>query len=293
MRPPDDPDLATLEDRLSRGPVDLAPDRAVAWVQGRIRRRVPTAVVRFGEGESRVLAADWQEPESLAVASRKLARQTGQVYGRDDVLRIKSMLMRAFDRADVVGIRGGPLFKAEHAIWIKRIEAIFDARVAAGREPAVVTHCQLNSNLRDALCELLAGRDRVSVVSCRDVGPRLSTRHGVTDVATYQVPSQYIMRDVDEAYEIRMHDTAFWPEFYFDLRASITVRERGEVFLVGAGILGKELCIRIKELGGIALDMGSCLDGMAGRVTRGRHRPEPYQPAAKPRGADRRRRRRP
>ena len=40
-------------------------------------------------------------------------------------------------------------------------------------------------------------------------------------------------------------------------------------FLVGAGIFGKDLCIRIRELGGIALDMGSCLDLMAGKVTRG------------------------
>jgi len=95
-------------------------------------------------------------------------------------------------------------------------------------------------------------------------------------VGAVQVPSEYVMRKLDDGYERRLHDVAFWPEFFDDLRTRIAVREPGEVFLVGAGVLGKELCLRIKELGGIALDMGSSLDRMVGKITRGPRRPEPY-----------------
>jgi hypothetical protein len=64
-----------------------------------------------------------------------------------------------------------------------------------------------------------------------------------------------------------------WPDFYRRLEEEIEVREQGEVFLVGAGLFGKSLCVRIRERGGIALDMGSTLDGIAGKVTRGEGRP--------------------
>lgn len=277
MKPLDDDELAALDARVAREPVDLTRELAVALALTRIRRRAPTAVIRFGEGEGRVLAADLQDPASIRVAANKLKRQTGRRYGLDDVLRIRSMLTRAFDRADIVGLRGSSSFSEEHRMWVARIEAAFAERIAAGRPPAFVTHCLLNNPLRDNLATLLAGQDRISVISCREIAPVLSDQYGIADVATYQVPSQFIMRGVDDEYEAQLHAVAFWPDFYFELRRRLVVREPGEIFLVGAGILGKELCIRIRELGGIALDMGSCLDGLAGKVTRGGGRPEPYR----------------
>jgi hypothetical protein len=43
---------------------------------------------------------------------------------------------------------------------------------------------------------------------------------------------------------------------------------KGNVFLVGAGGLGKVYCNWIKQRGGVAIDMGSILDGWAGLITR-------------------------
>lgn len=283
----DEDEVAALYARLAREPVELTRERAVAVTLERISRRAPTAVIRFGEGEARVLAAEPRDAMSIRVAANKLKRQMGRRHSRDDVLRIRSMLLRAFDGADIVGLRGSDSFSDEHTMWVRRTESAFTERVAAGRSPAFVTHCLVNNVLRDNLSSLIAGRDLVSVVSCRNIGTALAQQHGIGDVASYQVPSQHIMRAVDGDYEAQLHDVAFWPDFYFGLRRRLRVREPGEIFLVGAGILGKELCLRIRELGGIALDMGSCLDGLAGKVTRGSGRPEPYRPVA-PNPAERR-----
>jgi hypothetical protein len=43
------------------------------------------------------------------------------------------------------------------------------------------------------------------------------------------------------------------------------------VFLVAAGILGASYCNRIKQLGGIAINIGSVADVWAGVVTRPYH----------------------
>ena len=241
-----------------------------------IRQRTPVAIVRFGEGEGRLLTADPMDPLSMSVAARKLRRQTGVVYPPEEVLRIKARVLNAFDTADVIGIRGSASFNDEHKMWVERIERVFQERMEQGRGPAYVSHCLLNNQLRDALPAILERQHRVSVISCRDVKPRLMSTYGVEDVRVFQVPSQYVVRDVDGEYEAAMHDVPIWPEFYEDLRDTISVRERGEVFLIGAGVFGKDLCTRVRDLGGIALDLGSSLDGMADKVTRGPNKPKPY-----------------
>ena len=258
--------------------MDLTSERVVAGAASYIAHETPAALIRFGEGEGRVLCARYHEPGSIKVAANKLKRQMGSAYPVDDVLRIRSMLTRAFDRADIVGLRGDSRFRPEHDMWVKRIEALFAERVAAGRAPAVITHCQVNTDLLAHLGTLLGAQELVSVISSRDVRAHICSRYGVADVAVYPVPSQYVMREVDDGYEARLHNVPFWPDYYFDLRERIVVRRPGEVFLVGAGILGKELCLTVKERGGIALDMGSTLDAMVGKVTRGSRRPAPYRP---------------
>lgn len=248
--------------------------QALTWIQD----RTPAAVVRFGEGEGRLLTADPADALSMKVAAKKVRRQTGVLFPPEEVLKIKSQVMHAFDEADVLGIRGSESFNDEHKMWVERIEGVLDERMAKGRRPPYVSHCLLNNQLRDALASLLEGQRRMSVISCRDVRPRLQSEYGVEDVRVYQVPSQYIMRDVDGDYESALHGVPIWPAFYLRLRDELSVRHRGEVFLVGAGIFGKDLCIHVRELGGIALDLGSCLDGMADKVTRGRNKPKPYVP---------------
>jgi hypothetical protein len=256
-------------------PVELSDEQTVELVRSWIRERRPGALVRFGEGEGRLLIADPEDSESLRVASNKLKRQAGLLLRGKEVLEVKELVRKALDEADVVGIRGSDWFSEEHRMWVERIEEIYEQRRAAGRSSAYVSHCLISSRLYEALPSLLDSEQRISVISSREVEPVLRETYGV-DARVYQVPSQYVMRNVDGAYEAKLHGTPIWPDFYQQLRDEIDVRERGEVFLVGAGVFAKELCIEIRDRGGIALDMGSCLDQLAGKVTRGRNRPKPF-----------------
>jgi hypothetical protein len=233
-----------------------------------VYRREPVAVVRFGDAEARLLTTEPDDEGTIGEATRKLGRETGLAFSPDDVLAIKRLVAFAFDEADVLGIGFGDKFPSEHKSWMNRLAAIYAERVAAGRPPATLSHCLLNFDLLDALPRMLAGR-RVSVISCRDLRPVLESGWGLSDVAAYQVPSQHMFRDVDDRYEAAMHDLPIWPDAHERVRSELTVREPGEVFLVGAGLFGKDLCIRVREKGGIALDMGSALDDIAGKITRG------------------------
>jgi hypothetical protein len=274
----DENEMLSLRARLSDGPVDLSLEQAVRLTLAWIRQETPAAVVRFGEGEGRLLVADEEDALSMKVATGKLRRQTGLEFSARDVLKVKSIVLNAFDHADIVGIREDRDVNPEMRMWVERIEQVFETRLANGRKPVYVSQHRIHAALTKSLHTLLDGQRQISVVSCRDVGPILQAKYGVEDVHVYQVPSQYIMRRVDGEYEAALHGIPIWPDFYRRLHADLSARRRGEVFLVGAGLFGKDLCIRIKQLGGIALDLGYQLDRMAGKTTRGRNKPEPYRP---------------
>jgi hypothetical protein len=271
---PDQP-INVAEDLPLAPDRDLTDEEVVEKVCGWIRDQKPGALVRFGEGEGRLLVADINDEESLRVAANKVRRQAGMLIASADVFEIQELVTRALDGADIVGIRGDDSFKPEHAMWVRRIEEVYAERLPDAGPSRHVAHCLVNGRLKSELKSLLASKPNTTVVSSRDVKSTLEEDYGVA-VRQFQVPSQYIMRNVDAEYESRLHDVPIWPDFIKGLRQELTVEEPGEVFLIGAGLFGKELCIHIRELGGIALDMGSTLDALAGKVTRGRRKPKPF-----------------
>jgi hypothetical protein len=247
---------------------DISPAEVVGFLLQCVRNKKPCAVVRFGEGESRLLEAKLSDKFSMEEASRKLKRQTGLNFPALETLKIREMVLHALDEADVVGIRGDASFNPEHSKWMDRIEKIFERRVLDGRKAVLIAHCFVNYAISAALNDILRDQKNLSIVSCRNLKDFFEKEHNIENVAVYQIPSQYIKRKVDDDYEISLHNTPIWPDFYKGLLASIRVREPGEIFLVGAGLFGKELCIHVKNQGGIALDMGSTLDKMANKATR-------------------------
>ena len=237
------------------------------WLRRQVASCTPAAVVRFGDGEVELLEACPDDAESMQVANSQLNRHTGRKFSSRAVLEIKSGVDRALDEADVLGILAPGPHSESTRVWMDRLLAFHAERLARGRATAALAFSHLNYEVLRELPELLAGR-RVSAVTCRDLKPVLEGRWGLDDVRIYRVPSQYSVRAVDGGYEAQLHEIPMWPDAYERVRSELAVRERGEVFLVGAGLFAKDLCIRIREQGGIALDMGSALDHIAGKLTR-------------------------
>lgn len=238
------------------------------WLRERVDIRSPAAVVRFGDTEARVLLAERGDDASLAGAAAKLTKESGRQFSHEEVMAVKGIVSTAFEYADVLGIGVGSHGTPQRRMWMTKLETLYRESLAAGRRPAALAHCMLSQDILQTLPELLAHR-RITVISCRNLVPVLQNEWNVDEVRLHQVPSQHSARDVDGSYEASMHDTPIWPNTISRLRSELQVRDRGEVALVGAGVFGKGLCVEIREQGGIALDMGSVLDQIAGKVTRG------------------------
>jgi hypothetical protein len=252
---------------------EISRKHVVRLACGYVAERRPAAFVRFGEGEARLLAANRRDPHSLGVARRKLYKQTGLIFPPDEILKVRALILSALDQADVVGLRGGPRFSDEHQGWMAYIGEVFAERAEHRTRPAYIAHCLFHHDIHADLETLLREQPEVSVVSCRDVRDVLVDLYGIAVPTVYKIPSQYAVRQIDGEYEAELHATAIWPRFYAELLDGLNVRTRGEVFLVGAGLLGKSICVAIRDRGGIALDMGSVLDQLADKTTRGTNKP--------------------
>lgn len=255
--------FARVGERDEHGTAVLSVPRFTEWLAGRIEERTPAAMVRFGDGEEAVVEASHTDEGAMALATAKLVGQTGARLPPRDVIEIGQSIERAYEQADVLGILSVGGNEEQGPSALRYLE-----RIAAGNPPAALTYRLLHHGILERLPELLSGR-LVGVVSCRDVKPVIEADWGLRDVVIHQIPSEHKAREVDGSYEAALHGTPIWPDVYNRLKAELTIRERGEVFLVGAGILGKGLSLLIRDHGGIALDMGSALDRIAGKITRG------------------------
>jgi hypothetical protein len=106
-----------------------------------------------------------------------------------------------------------------------------------------------------ALAYLLRDLDSVNVIGCRDIGPQIAEAFKLKSVRTYLVRG--------ENHFPGSVSIPHWPDGFHRVMEQLETVPAGAVFLVGAGILGKIYCDRIKSKNGIALDIGSILDSWA------------------------------
>jgi hypothetical protein len=132
-----------------------------------------------------------------------------------------------------------------------------------GVERKIGCDAEIHRSLFPHLRELVEGRD-VGLVSCRDqLVVALQERLGAASVAFHRVPEQAMVK-----HAAAEQSTGHYPDRYRELRAKLATIAPGRLYLVGAGMPGKVYCHDIRVAGGVALDLGSALDVLAGRPAR-------------------------
>jgi hypothetical protein len=234
----------------------------LSWLLDRVERAEATSFVRYGDGEAQVMTA------SCEVALKRLLNLQGPPkLNALQLEKLRLELVGALQGADAVGL----MVKARQGnVAYANIMTGFVAHV---EREHLVKHDQLvvQNNvhltcLASQLDVLVNGRD-IGLISCRDVAEVLRQR-GAATVCHYPIPSEFSLRVVDRAFERQLHGQRHYPEVFAQLKSQLEV-EPGQVFLIGAGPLGKVYCQIVKERGGIGIDLGSVLDNLADKITRG------------------------
>jgi hypothetical protein len=178
---------------------------------------------------------------------------------------ISNGIRQACKSADIVGMPG-PRHQGINQSWrnvtthMTRLGLVTPQTVTVGMDVVLVMQ------LQDRFRALLKAAQGVRLVTCRNIAGELMSAFGLgarPDVF-FLPPQNKPKLGVDYAQGLR-----HWPQLFSMfpdwLRNS---KPKGNLYLVGAGGLGKIYCAQIKAAGGIAFDIRSIFDGWAGLATR-------------------------
>jgi len=230
-----------------------------AEINEAIAQKRPFSLVRLGDGESFVLGyEDTTKPEEIELI-------LGMWFGpnkidREDVLKIRSMLLEAIQGCDILGIPDNPKTSEKFRRVAHNVNryGLWD-----GRAKLCSHEVHMTLHEEHKFSGLLTGLDFLGLITPRDLNELVKKTWGIGQVERWSLPEEYhYARDKGS---VKRH----YPDRFKAIMQEIDVPYPGAVFLVGAGVLGKIYCHRIKELGGIAIDIGSTFDAWASFNARG------------------------
>ena len=187
----------------------------------------------------------------------------------------------AVANADVIGVPcGGRIERLYRNLRNHKPGGKFDIRGACGTIDAlryahaalssappgrVITNCWVHRDLLPFYKEILAGTQVFGLVGCYpELADKLRTAFGAKDVTLLSIPNQVSNTG-------RRSSIPHYPDVFEQVMQALGNIAEGQVVLVAAGLLGKIYCNRIKQCGGIALDIGSVADVWMGKRARWYH----------------------
>ncbi len=268
-------------------------DQVFALITERLSDREPASIIRLGDGEGMVLARPTPGNTTLWPT---VCAHFGPGVTSEFIDTLASRLVCAIDSADVVGVRDDLLhadfsqtnFKLDAVEFTKRFQNTFNLRLPEKNidYPAAVRlalmhqslsqhmfrksvvfcsawlHFELSQN--NKLTELIRGQDSIGLVSSKiELQAKLEDSLEVK-VNFYRIPDIYHVTQASEGNQVADQLT----DRLVRTLNSLTVQTQGQLFLIGAGVYGKAYCHRIKELGGIAIDIGAVCDAWLGIPSR-------------------------
>jgi Flp pilus assembly protein TadD len=242
-------------------------------LRGAIASRTPYSLIRLGDGEARFLA--FMDPTTRRVLPETDAMimldsiwqnwfgQPHASFSSFDLTFLNSAVIRSIATASIIGVPMATRLSEDrqHFGYLAYLGGLVEHMLRDSDQ--LCTDASIPIDLHRAspfLGDLLTGADFVGVIGPHaDLPARIAARFGIARTAFYPVPGERRL----PPHLISQSDRHF-PDRYREILRDLAVPERGAIFLVAAGLLGKVYCARIHELGGIAIDIGSLADGWMG-----------------------------
>lgn len=243
----------------------------VEILKKRIKDKTPTSLIRLGDGEGNFM--DYPKQFKKQQSDDQEAIQT--IWWQDSVItdqktktKLSFDLEKSISSADIIGVYPDRrLFRVlGRALSQNKVErghrggiAIMNSVVDNNLKNKILTssHCHFDLETWDLYQYLLSEVDKLSVITCHEsIKEYLTERFGIKEIDLLKIPSEKKYAKLFGYHEKQDH----YPTRFHEILKQVSDCEKGQVFLVAAGFLGKMYCTEIKEAGGIAIDIGSITD---------------------------------
>jgi hypothetical protein len=262
---------------IADGPAALT--TVCARIEEALRANAPLSLLRVGNGEG----------NAIGMTKDRLARpqkdtffqafnsQNGVPVPLADAIRLCVDVRSALSSADIIGFRcfrvperamienaiaDGNTFAALGFLYAR--EFLQDGLVQEFLSGKFITSAWIHLDLIPSIDRLFALSERIIVITGRaELGEQMRVRLGSKLKDFIAVPVQGIA----PSSAAKSHYYEAYPKVVEYLNRDL----RGTLVLVGAGLFGKIYCNVAKLNGGVAVDLGSAFDVLAGRLTRPAH----------------------
>jgi hypothetical protein len=222
--------------------------------------------IRLGHCENRMLGFGYSFGYSDAKTTYDI--QFGYTVSPSQTRDISSKIFKSVNEATVLGV---PKFSGFSTDSLKILD---NATFIHLRDFSLLGNknlCDVNIHINDftsiAFGDFLKQARNVKVIGSRDISKQLKKSLGI-DIIWIRIPAEYKYGGDNSP---RPHYPDIFQEVLSELDRTLYP---GEVYIVGAGILGKIYCEAIRSKGAVAIDIGSLMDAIAGLQTRGNGFPE-------------------
>ena len=253
----------------------LDTDALIGRLARAIAERQPFSFLRMFDGEARFLSylsprvQRILRPQELSGMVNSIwqswFKDVIEVFDAAEVQALGRAVLRAGADADILGLASVELAGNDHYHFgfLAEMQAMLLASGNRLYTDALVHH-DLHRRI-PFLRPLIENQPFIGFVGCHpDLARRLAVQFNIGAHASFLVPGENGRTQLPAD----VLGTGHFPVIYNKILAELRVPFTGAVFLVGAGLLGKVYCARIKELGGIAIDIGALADGWMGYNTR-------------------------
>jgi hypothetical protein len=264
-----------ITDEIRRRHYWMSVEEAAEAIKAAIRERRGFALVRLGDGEG-----------TFAQVNPEDERRFADLYGHCRRFWVKFLLGDGFDptwtgyealtarlmpfvaQADLLGVAYWDWLDYEYSIAAERtIPCLLNINRYVLENVQYVTLCNQDVHLQlhrtGLMAEVMRGVPSATVISCLDgLDARIREMFGIADVDLIRIPSESHAPHLDRsAHAAGRPDRPHFPQVFWDLMHALARPHHGRVFLIAAGTFGKYYACVIKQHGGIALDLGSIVDG--------------------------------
>jgi hypothetical protein len=247
--------------------------QVAAAVQSAIQERRPFSLVRLGDGEGAFAKINAEDEARYARLYKSHRHEWFRLlYGADfdpvftGYAAIVDTLMSVAAEADIVGIPYRSWVDHEYAISsVRGVPCLMNIHrnFLTSQDPAGPIICAQNIHTefhRQGLIEpLLRMTKDIGLISClSDLPALLKARFALEDVELFKIPGERYSQTLLSGEALA---GVHFPFVYWDIVRRLSQPHNGRVFLIAAGTLAKYYAAVIKRYGGIALDIGSLVDG--------------------------------
>lgn len=241
-------------------------------IKSAIRSQQGFALVRLGDGEG-----------TFARVNLEDERRFADLYSHCRSFWVRFLLGESFDptwtgyealtahlmpfvqQADILGVAYWDWLDYEYSIAAERtIPCLLNINRYVLDNIKHITLCNQDIHLQLHQTGLLKGILRnlqsVSVISCLEgLDAKIREMFEIKNVDLIRIPSENYAPHL--AHLAARDSRSHFPQFFWNIMHFLARPHDGKVFLIAAGTLGKYYACVIKKHGGIALDLGSIVDG--------------------------------